>query len=341
MTEPSGENGGATPASPTLWRWIIGLAVSALFLWVAFRQVSDMSNVGAALMAAHYVWMMPAVALYLAGLWVRAWRWRALLAPVADVPVSSMFGILSIGFLVNNVLPARLGEIARAVIAGRRHSISRSATLATVVVERIFDGIVMLLFLGVSTASAGGRVGAEWLTILVPMTAIGFGGAALALGFLAFAPSLTLGIAARLLAPLPKRTREAALDVAGKFITGLGVLQDLKLAGAVLGSSMVAWLLEAGVYVAVGQGFGLMTDPLAYLLAVSVANLGTMIPSSPGYVGTFDALVARSLAFFGIGDAVALAYAFALHLAIWLPPTVIGLFYLWRYNLRLNRLTGE
>ena len=330
-----------TSSGATHWRWIVGLVVSAFFLWVAFQQVEDVGHVAEALGRAEYVWLIPAVLLYLADLWVRALRWRALITPVAPLPLGSLFGILSIGFLVNNVLPARLGEIARAIIVGRRHDVSRSATLATIVLERIFDGIVMLLFLGVATAGAGSTVASDWLGVLVPLTAAGFGGAALVLVLLALAPTTTLGIAARLLAPFPARLREAALTVAEKFISGLGVLNDLKLAGLTLILSAVAWLLEAGVYVMVGRAFGLTVAPVGYLLALAVANLGTMIPSSPGYVGTFDALVARSLAIFGVGEALALAYAFLVHLAIWLPPTLIGFFYLYRYNLRLTKLTRE
>lgn len=338
---PSGPEPELRGSSGSPWRWVIGLVFSAFFLWVAFRQVDDVGRVARAFQEVDYLWLLPGVSLYIAGLAVRAFRWRILLAPVARVPLRSLFGVLSIGFLVNNVLPARLGELARAVLMRRRHEMSRSAALATIVVERIFDGIVMLLFLGAATAAAGERVASDWLALLVPLTAAGFGGAAVVLALLAVAPTTTLGIAARLLAPFPDRAREAALDVAGKFISGLGVLQDIKLAASVLISSIVVWLLEAGVYIAVGRAFRLDAGPQAYLLALAVANLGTMIPSSPGYVGTFDALVQRSLAFFGVGDAMALAYAFLLHLTIWLPPTLIGLFYVFRYNVALTRLTRE
>lgn len=323
------------------WRWIVGAVVSVFFLWVAFRQVGDVAHVADALGRANYLWLVPAVLLYLADMAARTLRWRILLVPVARLPFRSLFGVIAIGFLVNNVLPARLGEIARAVIVGRRHEVSRSAALATVVVERIFDGIVMLLFLGVAILLAGGRVASDWVGLLVPVTAAAFGGAAVVLAMLALRPALALGLAARLLAPFPARAREAALEVGQKFITGLGVLNDLKLAAGVLATSVVTWLLEAGVYLTVGQAFGLTGEPGAYLLALAIANLGTMIPSSPGYVGTFDALVQRAMALFAVPDAVALAYAFVLHLAIWLPPTLIGLFYLWRYNLSLGRITRE
>jgi uncharacterized membrane protein YbhN (UPF0104 family) len=322
-------------------RWVIGIVVSIFFLWVAFRQVSDVDHLTDALESANYLWLAPAVLLYLLGLLVRAFRWHILLLPIARIPTASLFGILSIGFLVNNILPARLGEIARAFLVGRRHGVSRSAALATVVVERIFDGVVMLLFLGVASATAGARVAPDWLEVLVPLTAAAFGGDGVALAVLALAPTFALGVAARLLAPFPARLRESALSVANKFITGLGVLQDLELAAGVLATSIVAWLLEMGAYLAVGQAFRLTGEINAYLLALAVANLGTMIPSSPGYVGTFDALVQRSLAVFGVPAAPALAYAFVLHLAIWLPPTLMGFFYLWRYNLSLSRLTRE
>jgi uncharacterized protein (TIRG00374 family) len=338
--EGTGDDGSG-PRSGGRGRWLIGIVVSIFFLWVAFQQISDVGHLAEALGSASYGWLLPAVGLYLLGLAVRAFRWHILLLPIAPIPTRSLFGILAIGFLVNNVLPARLGEIARAILVGRRHGISRSAALATVVVERIFDGVVMLLFLGVASATAGARVAPGWLEVLVPLTAAAFGGAGIALAVLALAPSFALGVAARLLAPFPNRLRESALDVANKFITGLGVLQDLKLAAGVLVTSIAAWLLEMGAYVAVGQAFRLTGEINAYLLALAVANLGTMIPSSPGYVGTFDALVQRALAVFGVPAAPALAYAFVLHLAIWLPPTLLGFFYLWRYNLSLSRLTRE
>ena len=342
-TEPS-----AAPPAPETparggvrWRWIVGVVVSVFFLWVAFRQVSDVGHVADALGRANYLWLIPAVALYVADLLVRTLRWRILMLPIAPLPFRSLFGVLSIGFLVNNVLPARLGEIARAVLVGRRHGVSRSAALATVVVERIFDGIVMLLVLGVAVSVAGSRVASDWVGVLVPITGVAFGGAALVLIVLALAPGPTLGVAARLMAPIPPRLRDAALGAAEKFISGLGVLNDVKLAAGALLTSIVAWLLEAGVYLIVGQAFGLPGDPSAYLLALAIANLGTMIPSSPGYVGTFDALVQRALAIFAVPDALALAYAFVLHLAIWLPPTLIGFYFLWRYNLSLSRVTRE
>ena len=190
----------APPRGAARGRWIIGIVVSLFFLWVAFRQVSDVGHLAEALGSANYLWLAPAVALYLLGLLVRALRWRILLLPIARIPTGPLFGILSIGFLVNNVLPARLGEIARAILVGRRHGVSRSAALATVVVERIFDGVVMLLFLGVASATAGSRVAPEWLEVLVPLTAAAFGGAGIALAVLALAPTFALGLAARLLA---------------------------------------------------------------------------------------------------------------------------------------------
>lgn len=322
-------------------RWVVGAVISAFFLWVAFRQVSDVGRLASALGQANYWWLIPAVLLYLCDLGARTLRWRILLQPVVRVPARALFGTLTIGFLVNNVLPARLGEIARAVLAGRRFGVSRSAALATVVVERIFDGIVMLLFLGLAVLVAGSRVASDWVALLVPITAAAFGGAAVVLALLALAPHLALGVAARLLAPFPARLREAALDAAEKFIAGLGVLNDVKLAAAVLATSILAWGLEGAVYVAVGRAFGLTDAPGAYLLPLAVANLGTMIPSSPGYVGTFDALVQRAMAVFAVPDAEALAYAFVLHIAIWLPPTLIGFFFLARYNLSLSRITRD
>jgi len=246
----------AAPRRAGRWRWLIGIVVSVFFLWVAFRQVSDVGHLAEALGSANYLWLAPAVALYLLGLLVRSLRWHILLLPIARIPTASLFGILSIGFLVNNVLPARLGEIARAILVGRRHGISRSAALATIVVERIFDGVVMLLFLGVASATAGARVAPDWLEVLVPLTAAAFGGAGIALSGTSV---VVLSILAWVKLRLARRLDSGALR-------GDGILSA---AGAALAAAALLGLLLAEAF------DWWWADPTAALIiAIALASEG-------------------------------------------------------------------
>ena len=100
--------------------------------------------------SANYWWLMPGIAVYFVGVWVRAWRWHYLLSPIKKIPTRTMFPITTIGYMGNNIYPARAGEVLRAVILKRREGVPVSASLATIIVERIFDGVVMLAFVFVN-----------------------------------------------------------------------------------------------------------------------------------------------------------------------------------------------
>ncbi|MGH2367529.1 MAG: lysylphosphatidylglycerol synthase transmembrane domain-containing protein, partial [Chloroflexota bacterium] len=124
----------------------LGIAVSAVCLVLAVQGL-ELDQVGHALAGARYVWLLPALALYFGGVWVRAVRWRTVLTPLANIPAARLFPVVVIGYMANNVLPARLGEIARCYVLRRREGIPQSAALGTVLLERVMDGITMLAFM--------------------------------------------------------------------------------------------------------------------------------------------------------------------------------------------------
>src|SRR5579859_7048187 len=129
-------------------RVLVGVAVSLFFLYWAFRLVGN-GNLGSAVESiqhANYWFLLPALAAYFAGVWLRAVRWRVLLKPVKSIEVSTLFPVVVIGYMANDVLPARLGEVVRAYVLGEQEDIPKTTTLATIVVERLFDGIAMLIF---------------------------------------------------------------------------------------------------------------------------------------------------------------------------------------------------
>ena len=127
------------------WKFWIGLLISAVLLYFALRGL-DFGKLWEVLKTAQYIWLLPGIAVYFLAVWVRAWRWHYLLRPLKKIPTATMFPVVAIGYFGNNILPARAGEVLRAFVLRKREGVPVSASLATVIVERIFDGVVMLGF---------------------------------------------------------------------------------------------------------------------------------------------------------------------------------------------------
>src|SRR5262245_15449022 len=127
------------------WQFWVGVFISIVFIWLALRGLK-LNEFWSAVQQANYWWLLPGIAVYFVGVWVRAWRWHYLLGPIKKIPTATMFPITTIGYMGNNIYPARAGEVLRAVILKRKEGVSVSASLATIIVERIFDGVVMVAF---------------------------------------------------------------------------------------------------------------------------------------------------------------------------------------------------
>lgn len=315
-------------------RALFGLLLSLGLLYLFFRPV-DWGALVAALFEANLLLLAPALTLYFAGVWLRSVRWRLLLAPVADVPTSRLFRALIIGFTANDLLPVRLGEVARAVLLGRWNGVRIGVTLATIVVERLLDGLTLCAFLAVG-----------WT--LVPLKGlehVAWVGAALFLALVvafwvaAVWPGRALSLLERLVGRAPARVRDPALRLAQSFVAGLEVVRRGRLLAAALLLSLGAWLLEAGMYFAIMLGFGLQLPLVAALLGTAAANLVTLVPSSPGYLGTFDVALQRVLVdLFGTELEVATSYTLLVHAALIVPVVALGMALLWRSELSLNDL---
>jgi glycosyltransferase 2 family protein len=318
------------------WRFWLGLAISLVFLYWLGSQVQDLGRVLDLLARAQYVYILPALAVYFFGVWLRAVRWRYLLLPLKPVSSGRLFPVVVIGYMVNDILPARIGELARAYLIGEREGLSKSATLATIVVERVFDGLVLL---GLMLAVALTMPFDSTLQQIVWATGLLFLGLLLLILAMAARPDWAEAILALGLRPVPERYRGPVAGIGLAGLTGLRALRSARTALAALALSAAAWLCETAMYYIIALGFFSNVNVRAMLLTTSVANVGGMIPSSPGYVGTFDALAVFSLGLFGVGRELALGYTAVLHLALLLPITLLGFFYLWRENLSLRGLS--
>lgn len=322
------------------WQFGLGVLVSLLFLWLALRGLR-LGDFWSVVSRANYWWILPGIAVYFVGVWARAWRWHYLLKPLKQIPTRVMFPITTIGYMGNNIYPARAGEVLRAVILKRKQGVPVSASLATIIVERIFDGVVMLAFVFINLPELAKLTSASGLIGNIQQVAIW--GTAAFLGALAIfllaamfpQKSLRLGeaLTARL---LPAALREKTSGILHKFLDGLASLRSPANVLMVFATSLVIWLLETAKYWFVMHAFGFSVSFFALMLMNGIVNLATTIPSAPGYIGTFDAPGIAVLTAYGVEQASAAGYTLSLHVALWLPITLLGAWFLAREGLHWN-----
>jgi uncharacterized protein (TIRG00374 family) len=319
-------------------RYWLGIAISAALLFLMFRSV-DFASVGRAFSQADFVFLIPALALYFAGVFVRSIRWGVLLGRVQRLGLKRLFLVVVIGYMANDILPFRAGEAVRAFLLWRDERIEPGTTVATIVVERILDGLVLTAFL----ILAGLVLPLEnWLTQLAWVAGVVFVIGIGVLFGLTVVPGPIMAVAGAILSPMPRRIRNLGLRLLGTFVDGLGILRSARETVAVLGLSAAAWGLEAGMYYVLMYSFPFQPRYLAATLGTAVANLGTMIPSSPGYVGTFDLPLNSVLTgTFGVNPSIAAGYTILVHAALLVPVSLLGLFFLWREGLTLKGITSR
>jgi len=327
------------------WQFWVGLLISATLLWWAMRGL-QLQEVWDSLRGANYFWLIPGIAIYFMGVWARAWRWHYLLRPLKRISTRSMFPIVAIGYMGNNIYPARAGELLRAYILRRREQVPISASLATIIVERAFDGIVMLAFVFLNLPElATLTVDSGFAGSIRSLSLIGVGvflGAVTVFLFMAVFPVPSQTVVAWVIERLvPVRWRSSLLGISERFIEGLASLRSPKDVGMVLLTSIVIWLFETGKYWFVMHAFTFKVSFFALMLMNGIVNLATTIPSAPGYVGTFDAPGIAVLEAYGIGRALAAGYTLVLHVALWLPITALGAYYMLRESLSWEEVRAE
>lgn len=339
---PTGDYNQASNASLTgdfvllkRWQLWIGLIVSAVCLYIALRNL-DLIEVWqtATDQPVRYLWLVPGVLVYFAGVWARTWRWDYMLRPMKQVPLRRLFPIVVIGYMGNNVYPARAGELIRAYVLRRREGVSVSAALATVIVERVFDGLVMLLFVFIGLPFFPSIPSdLQWTISLASLLFIG---ALLVFIVMAVRVEWAERVSGWFIQRLvPVRFRTPALGFVQRFLTGLHSLRSGRAVLMIFVTSIVIWLAETIKYWFVMHAFDFSVPFYVLMLMNGIVNLATTVPSAPGYVGTFDAPgIAILVAFLGKDyQNVAASYTLVLHAALWLPITLLGFYYMARYGI--------
>lgn len=322
------------------WKFWLGVGISAVLLYFALRGLK-FNEMWQVLAQAQYLWLIPGVAVYFIGVWVRAWRWHYMLRPLKKIPTKAMFPVVCIGYFGNNILPARAGEVLRAYVLRKREGVPISASLATVIVERIFDGVVMLAFVFLNLTELArltgdaGFLGGINIRDLALIGSIVFFGALLAFLLAAMFPHITEQIARWLINRLvPHKARDKTLDLTLRFLSGLESLRSPQEALMIFFTTVIIWLLETGKYWFVMHAFPFEVSFFTLMLMNGIVNLATTLPSAPGYIGTFDAPGIAVLTAYNVLPEVAAGYTLVLHVALWVPITVVGAIYFLREGLR-------
>ncbi|HEU4562993.1 MAG TPA: lysylphosphatidylglycerol synthase transmembrane domain-containing protein [Gemmatimonadaceae bacterium] len=326
------------------WRGALGLALSAALLWWTLRDV-DLASVASHLREANLPLLLLAAALATACLLVRVPRWKTILAPIDEhLDFGPLWRATAIGTMVNNVVPARVGELARAFALSReRPSIPFSASFASLAVDRVFDAVAVMLLMAVAIADPSFPRGHGDVTTRVANT-IGLGTvfAVLLLAMLyllVFLPERIIRLYERItrrLAPaLEARGRDALLA----FASGLGVLRHPLRFTAVFAWTVAFWMLNALAFWLGFRAVGIHVSYTAALLVQGVIVVGVAIPQAPGFWGVFEAAAKFALVdVYGVPAGQAVSWAIGFHLLSFLPITLIGAWYFVRLGLHFREL---
>lgn len=314
---------------------LLTILVSAFFLTLAVWNF-DAGEFVSAIRRMNPLYFLPAFGCYLISLLFRTLRWKIMLGTVKSIGLRPLFSYIVIGYMANNLLPARLGEIVRAYVTGKRERMSRSSAFASVVLERLFDGItivvILLLLMFIADVDRG------WLRYMAWVSSSLFFGGLCFLFVLVYKRDAALSLAAAAARYLPKRIGSKVLHILSRFVDGLKLLHSPCDFAVSLLLSFPVWMAEVAVYIIYLKAFGIEVPYKAALLALVVVNLSSLIPSSPAYIGVFQYACRISLAVFGVAGSVALAWSITLHATQVIPVTLLGLFFLSKFGLSIGEI---
>ncbi len=313
------------PINLKLW---IGLLLSALFLFLAFRQV-DLPRIWTVIRSSRLHFLLLAGAVTFFQQVIRAWLWRVLLEPVKKTGFMNRLLSLLIGFAANCLLPARLGEFIRASYLGRRENISGSSAFGTIVVERIFDGFTLLFILLIGLMGTtfpdelqkvSGTLRTTGLTmflayILIIVFIIGF----------KYRTDVFLTIFNRVLFFLSHPLRSRATDMIRNFSRGLVPMRNGQGWAQAIFYSFFLWTSSLYQIQLVEFSIGLSLPFIATFLIMAMASFGVIIPSAPGFIGTFHLAAQYGFLFYGVPREEALSAAILWHAAFFFPTILFGL----------------
>lgn len=328
----------------------VGLAVTLIcFGWALYVMgaIDDprgkLHEVSAAFGRAHYWMLLPIWLVLFVFFWLKSWRWRMLLASLGDYrPMRELFPPIMVGFAFNNLLPAHLGDIVRVVVFGRQQRLPFMAVLSSVGLERIFDAVAILGFLGVGLFLVPGvddRV-RGWTCVAAVVICAAVAAAVVYLVWTRpFVRFVLLGL--KLCPFLSSAWRQSLADFLEAGAIGLAALKSGRLLAGIVATSLLQWALNGLLTWLCLKSFDIdVTAPVIGVL-LGVVAFGVAVPSSPGYFGVIQALFVLVLGFFVDDREGVFAASIYYHMAQWVPVTLIGLYFFNRSGLKVSDVEQE
>jgi len=317
----------------------IGLLLSAVFAWLAIRNIQWKEFI-LTLQSGKYWWyILPSSVLFLASFFSRAIRWGYFLEPIQQVSNQKLYSALMIGYMGNNVLPLRLGELLRAYALNRTTGISKSAGLATIVVERLVDIAGLLLFLIVAVIVSPIPPRYRFITLMIGAVAVLILAVLLLLTFFDQQMTKLLQMIFRF---LPEFSMSKITQIVQSFIQGLHGLRQTSNYWKILLHTCIMWVLYASstycMLVAFNFNHLYGMDFWAAIVILLIGTVGVLIPSSPGFIGTYEGVMVFALAIYSVPKPSALGFAIVIHLVNYIPVTLIGLYFFLREGLRFREI---
>lgn len=288
-------------------------------------------------------WTLPVLLLLLfVFFWLKAIRWRMLLEPIKPLSVSQVTPAMMIGFMGNNILPAHLGEFLRVYVLSKQFQIPKTTVLSTVVLERLFDVVTILCFLGASIYLAP-NLPPEYRTVSLILAAGTFVVVLVLAAYLIWTDRV-ISLFRKIFGYmrfLPEKLIHLVLEMMKSGAHGMASMKSLRLSFGIIWTSIAQWIINGlSIYVALWS-FEIEVTPLAAFVVLGVTAFGVTVPSTPGFFGVIQLCFWISLQAFGVSKADAFAASVYYQLSQYIPVTLIGLYYSNREGLKLSEAEQE
>lgn len=327
------------------WKFWIGILISVVLLYMTFRGAS-FAEIWKALERAKYIWLVPIVIINLGALFIRAYRWQFFFPPGTKLRYYSLLSATMIGFFANNVLPARMGEFVRAYLLSRREGIRGSMTFGTIVIERVFDFITMLMIFGGFALYNTLLPVADDFEFPKSIVTIGLASLLFSIGVLAvlvllrFKQEWMISLIRRLLTPFSEKLSARVIRMFSSFSEGLCIFTSLWRIVITFILSFAIWFGFILSCEFIYKTFGLDVPLSASILLIIALTFGVSVPSAPGSFGTFHIAAKTALTLLKIETSTE-AFAVLLHAVSYFPITIVGFIFLLIENVSFSEIKSS
>ncbi|HAM38171.1 MAG: hypothetical protein A2474_08010 [Elusimicrobia bacterium RIFOXYC2_FULL_34_12] len=316
-------------------RIILGILISVFFLFLVLRNI-NFKNVIQIVANGEYLWMLPCLVTYALSFVFRSIRWKYLLLPVKKFKAKQLFSSLIMGFAANCIFPFRFGEIVRAYIVGKKHNVSKSASLATIVLERIMDGVGILFLLGIALLYL--EKIPPWTKKVVVIAILLFIGSLVFAGILIVKKHFIDWL--KKIPLLKYELKEKIISKIKKFITGFEVITNVKGFIMVIVFSLCVWICETFNMYFLIKVMGVHLSFFTIIFVLFATVIGVTIPAAPGSIGTFEFFFVASMMFFGVTKENAVASALMIHSFGIIFVMVLGVYFFFKEGISYKEIAS-